>query len=84
MLQAVDELTKKLQEKMDSCEERKRNLSAENAWIKRYMKYSDDFHFTRKVASELIDIITVLADGSIDVKLYCDEANTFPADWRCV
>ena len=47
------------------------------------MKYTDDFHFTRKIAGELIDSITVLADGSIDVKLYCDEADAFPADWRC-
>ena len=79
----MDELTQKLQDKADLCEERKRNLSAENAWIKRYMQYTDDFQFTRKIASELIDSITVLADGSIDVKLYCDEADAFPADWRC-
>ena len=83
ILQAVDELTQKLKDMADLCEERKRNLSADNAWIKRYMKYTDDFHFTRKIAGELIDSITVLADGSIDVKLYCDEADAFPADWRC-
>ena len=47
------------------------------------MKYTDDLQFTRKAASELIDSITVLVDGSVDVKLYCDEADAFPADWRC-
>ncbi|MCR5106076.1 MAG: hypothetical protein K6B68_16725, partial [Eubacterium sp.] len=83
LLQKVKTLTKEFQDKTVECEERKQNLSTDNKWIKRYLKYTEDFQFTRKVAKELIERITVQADGSIEVKLYCDEADAFPADWRC-
>ena len=78
------EINQKLQDKTADIDARKKLTSSENPWIKRYMSYTPDLVFTRKISRTLFDQIIIGVDGSVDIKLLNDEASVFPMEWRVI
>ncbi len=78
------EINQKLLDKTADIDARKKLISPENPWLKRYMSYTPELVFTRKISKSLFDQITIGVDGAVDIKLFNEEASVFPMEWRVI
>ena len=63
-------------------ESKKREISQENMWIVRFMKYDENSDLTKSVVNNLVDKIIVNEDRTVDVYLNDTESKVFPEEWR--